>query len=63
MAEQEKGSTVRFVLWRQDDNGNLFAVGSYAVRDLAERQLTELSRSQHKQTYWIAEQGAGGDDD
>lgn len=47
-----------FELWRQDDNGNRFLVGSYAERSAAEGRLAELSRVPHKQTYWIVEQQA-----
>ena len=44
-----------FELWRQDDNGNIFLVGTFADRQAAERRLAELCRNPHKQTYWIAE--------
>lgn len=44
-----------FDLWRQDDNGNRFLVGTYPARETAETRLTELTRCLHKQTYWIAE--------
>jgi hypothetical protein len=40
-------------LWRQDDNGNRFLVGSFPDRDAAEERLAELTRVLHKQTYWI----------
>lgn len=43
-----------FELWRQDDNGNRFLVGAFADRAAAEGRLAELTRIQHKQTYWIA---------
>jgi hypothetical protein len=44
-----------FELWRQDDNGNRFLVGTFHDRAAAERQLAALTRSHHKQIYWIAE--------
>ena len=44
-----------FELWRQDDNGNRFLVGSYSERDAAEERLADLTRCRHKQTYWITE--------
>ncbi|MBT1074303.1 hypothetical protein [Geobacter grbiciae] len=44
-----------FELWRQDDNGNRFLVGTFPDRADAERQLTALTRVQHKQIYWIVE--------
>jgi hypothetical protein len=43
-------------LWRQDDNGNRFLVGCFSERSAAEERLAELTRVQHKQTYWIAAQ-------
>jgi hypothetical protein len=50
-------------LWRQDDNGNRFLVGDFADRDAAEQRLTELTRSQHRQTCWLSESGAGRETD
>jgi len=47
---------MRFELWRQDDNGNRFLVGSFPERSAAEERLVELSRVPHKQTYWISAQ-------
>jgi hypothetical protein len=44
------------LLWRQDDNGNRFLVGSYADRAAAEARLAELTRSPHKQTCWLSEE-------
>ena len=52
---------MKFELWRQDDNGNRFLVGSYPDRPVAEGRLAELTRSLHKQTYWIAVQGDAGE--
>jgi len=37
-----------FELWRQDDNGNRFLVGSYASRPQAEKRLGELTLWLHK---------------
>ena len=48
-----------FELWRQDDHGQRFLVGRFPTLDEAERRLAELTRSQHKQTYWIDEVRAG----
>lgn len=42
-------------LWRQDDNGNRFLVGTFADRADAEARLRELTRGVHKQIYWIFE--------
>jgi len=44
-----------FELWRQDDHGQRFLVGRYPTLDEAELRLAELTRSQHKQTYWIVQ--------
>ena len=46
---------MRFELWRQDNNGNRFLVGSFPDRAAAEERLAELARRPHKQVYWIAE--------
>lgn len=43
----------RFELWRQDDHGHRFLVGRYPSRAAAELRLDELTRCQHKQTFWI----------
>ena len=42
-----------FELWRQDDHGTRFLVGCYPILEDAERRLAELTRTQHKQIYWI----------
>ena len=55
---------VRFELWRQDDNGNRFKVGAFPERKGAEEKMAELTRTPHKQTYWISETkevGQGGE--
>jgi hypothetical protein len=49
---------MRFELWRQDDNGNRFLIGRFGERAAVEARLAELTRSPHKQTYWITEQPA-----
>jgi hypothetical protein len=46
-----------YSLWRQDDNGNRFPVGDFPDRSAAEARLAELTRSLHKQAYWISETG------
>ena len=51
--------TLKFELWRQDDNGNRFLVGAFADRAVAERRLVELTGNPHKQTYWITEKTEG----
>ncbi len=42
-----------YELWREDDNGNRFLVGTFADRAAAEVRLKELERTPQKQTYWI----------
>lgn len=59
-------STGTFELWRQDDHGQRFLVGCYPTLAQAEERLAGLSRTQHKQTYWIAASSrprTTGDDD
>jgi len=50
---------VRFEVWRQDDNGNRFEVGTFPDRAGAEKRLAELTRNTHKQTFWITETKEG----
>ena len=47
-------------LWRQDDNGQRFLVGTFSTRELAEVRIAELCRCPHKQTYWVSEEGVSG---
>lgn len=42
-----------FELWRQDDNGNRFLVGTFNDQAAADHRLDELTHCQHKQIYWI----------
>lgn len=44
-----------WLVWRQDDNGQRFIVGTYSSREGAETRIAELTRSIHKQIYWISE--------
>ena len=47
-------------LWRQDDNGIRFLAGEFATRESAESRLAGLTRSPHKQIYWICDcRGSG----
>lgn len=43
----------QYLLWRQDDNGHRFLVGSWLSLAEAEQQQSLLTRCQHKQCYWI----------
>jgi hypothetical protein len=48
-------------VWRQDDNGNRFLVGSFPARELADQRIAELTHGHHKQSYWIStSDDAGG---
>jgi len=42
-------------LWRQDDNGVRYLVGTYDTKEAAQEKITELTRCHHKQTYWVSE--------
>lgn len=46
---------MRYELWRQDDNGNRFLVETFTDREAAEERLARMTRSIHKQTWWISE--------
>ena len=50
---------MRFEVWRQDDNGNRFQVGTFPDRAGAEERMAELTRTTHKQTFWITETKEG----
>jgi hypothetical protein len=52
-----------FELWRQDDNGHRFLVGTYGQQSMAEQHLAELTRVVHKQIYWISERYISGGTD
>ena len=43
-------------LWRQDDNGQRFLIGSFASRADAEARQHQLQSGGHKQIYWIEAQ-------
>jgi hypothetical protein len=42
-------------LWRQDDNGNRFAIQTFTGRRKAEAELRRFESLPHKQTYWLEE--------
>jgi hypothetical protein len=48
-------------VWRQDDQGNQFCVGSFATEAEAKKLSGELAARGHKQTYWVARAPAGPD--
>lgn len=45
----------RYRVWRTDDNGHSFEIGSYATVDAARRVASRLEATVHKQTYWVDE--------
>jgi hypothetical protein len=47
-------------LWRQDDNGHHFLVGTYPTKEAAESRMAELTGGHHKQTYWVSEEADTG---
>lgn len=46
--------SVRYEVWRQDDNGNRFLVSGGQTYDEASSVLAQFEALTHKQTYWIA---------
>ncbi|MGE0085422.1 MAG: hypothetical protein AB7S75_13490 [Desulfococcaceae bacterium] len=51
----------KWVLCRQDDNGNIFTVEEYWSKLEAEYAKSEFERKRHKQTYWIEEMSSYGE--
>lgn len=45
-------------IWRQDDNGNRFLVDRFPSRQLARDKIEQLTRSPHKQFYWLIATGS-----
>jgi hypothetical protein len=50
----DDGPPQRWVVWRQDDNGNRFEVARKDSRAEAEQLATTMERRGHKQLYWVA---------
>jgi hypothetical protein len=44
----------RWIVWRQDDNGNRYVVQRFAARAEAEARASELEARGHRQMYWVA---------
>ena len=44
----------RWIVWRQDDNGNRYEVARKDSRAEAEELAAELEARGHKQLYWVA---------
>jgi hypothetical protein len=45
---------VRWIVWRQDDNGNRFEVIRKDSRAEADKVAAAMEARGHKQTYWVA---------
>jgi hypothetical protein len=52
---QVGGPPVRWIVWRQDDNGHRFEVVRKDSRAEAEEVAAAMEARGHKQTYWVAE--------
>ncbi len=44
----------RWIVWRQDDNGNRYEVARFAVRADADALASEMEARGHRQLYWVA---------
>jgi hypothetical protein len=47
--------TQRWVVWRQDDNGNRYEVSRFDDRAEAQALADSLEAHRHRQLYWVAE--------
>ena len=61
-ADDERGAAdaarlERWVVWRQDDNGNRFEVARKDSRAEAEDLAATMEARGHKQMYWVAKAG------
>jgi hypothetical protein len=48
------GLPERWIVWRQDDNGNRFEVARKESRADAEELAAVMEARGHKQLYWVA---------
>lgn len=44
----------RWIVWRQDDNGNRYEVERFASRADADALAAEMEARGHRQLYWVA---------
>ena len=58
-AEAAHAPAARWVLWRQDDNGNRDRIGTFESREAAQRALDRFEALGHKQIYWLEERAGG----
>ena len=49
-----RGPEDKYVLWRQDDNGNSFLVATFQSEQEAEARRRVYEDRGHKQLYWVA---------
>jgi hypothetical protein len=54
-AEETADRPRRWIVWRQDDNGNRFEVNRYESRTEADEVAATMEARGHKQIYWVAE--------
>jgi hypothetical protein len=47
------GRPDRWIVWRQDENGNRFEVAQRQSRAEAEKLAAMMEMRGHKQTYWV----------
>ena len=50
--------TDRWVLWRQDDNGNRVRIAEYFSETAANAEMARFESLGHKQIYWLERCGA-----
>jgi len=50
-----ENNQIRWILWRQDDNGHKFQIESFTDRARAESAKGEFESRHHKQIYWVEE--------
>lgn len=43
----------QYLLWRQDDNGQVFLISRFHSREQAERARSNFQSRGHKQLYWV----------
>lgn len=48
------GRPERWIVWRQDDNGNRFEVARRESRAEADELAATMEARGHKQLYWVA---------
>jgi hypothetical protein len=53
-APRDVGPPDRWIVWRQDDNGNRFEVARKDSRADAEELAAVMEARGHKQLYWVA---------